>query len=289
MGLLTGNTIVQGDFINQASKNATPTNDANKVPKMEADGRLSDFFTRQGAIMTAGATINGATLPVPIYQNKTDNEVYACDGNDTAAMKFIGFAVSNGTNGNPINVRFNGVVGGFSGLDEGEKYYLSDTAGTISSTPGTYEVLVGVAISTTEIMIQKGPRFAMGTTTFADAGVDGTVSTHAVVCGFRPSRIRVKVIKNGATATSGSISMLFGTWHNGSYISLSVSADSDTTPGTTGANGTSWLYNASTSPTVDNWTITITSVTDTGFTISAQQTDASPEGIALTWEAEGIL
>ena len=49
--------------------------------------------------MTAGETINGATLPVAVYQNTTDNEVYACDGNDTTKLKFIGFAISNSTDG----------------------------------------------------------------------------------------------------------------------------------------------------------------------------------------------
>jgi len=102
----------------------------------------------------AGETIAGATLPVPVYQNKTDNEVYKCDGNDVSKIKFFGFATSDSTDGNPITVKIGGVVSGFTGLDEGEYYYLSNTAGEISKT--TYSnKLVGIAVSATELLIMK--------------------------------------------------------------------------------------------------------------------------------------
>lgn len=144
--------------------------------------------------VTAGETINGATLPVPVYQNKTDNEFYACDGNNTAALKFIGFAVSNGTNGAAMNVRFSGLVSGFTGLAEGEKYYLQDAVGTIGTSVGTYEVLVGIAISETELLIQKGGRYASGSV--ARTGDGSTTNT----VGFRVSMVVVRSVQDaGAT------------------------------------------------------------------------------------------
>jgi len=100
----------------------------------------------------AGETISGDTLPVACYQNTTDNEFYACDANDTDKMKFIGFGISNGTDGNSIDIQFNGIVNGFTGLSEGEKYYVQDDK-TIGTTPGTYNILVGEAISETELVI----------------------------------------------------------------------------------------------------------------------------------------
>jgi len=108
-----------------------------------------------GGSYNAGETINGATLPVPVYQDTTDNEFYKCDADDTDKLNFVGFAISNGTDGNPIDIQMNGIVKGFSGLDEGEKYYVQDTAGTIGTSKGTYNILVGVAISTTELLILK--------------------------------------------------------------------------------------------------------------------------------------
>jgi len=109
--------------------------------------------------MTAGATINGATLPVPVYQNTTDNEVYACDADDTDKLNFLGFAITDAIDAGAIIVQHTGIVGGFTGLDEGEKYYVQDTAGTIGKTPGTYAILVGVAISATELLIDKKKYF----------------------------------------------------------------------------------------------------------------------------------
>jgi len=99
-----------------------------------------------------GETINGATLPVAIYQSTSDNEVYACDANDSTKLKFLGFAIENKTDGNSGKVQVAGRVGGFSGLSEGEDYFVQDDK-TIGTSKGTYTVLVGVATSTTEIKI----------------------------------------------------------------------------------------------------------------------------------------
>lgn len=103
--------------------------------------------------MTAGETINGGTTPVPVYMG-SDGEVYACDGNDLSKLAFIGFAVTNGTDANPITVQNHGVVSGFTGLTVGALYYVADD-GSVSSTPGTYLILVGRAVSATAIMIDK--------------------------------------------------------------------------------------------------------------------------------------
>jgi len=104
--------------------------------------------------LLAGETINGATLPVAVYQNTTDNEFYACDADDTDKLNFIGFAISNSTDGNSIDIQFEGIMKGFTGLSEGVKYYVQNDK-TIGTTPGTYKILVGMAISTTEILIIK--------------------------------------------------------------------------------------------------------------------------------------
>ena len=232
----------------------------------------------------AGATITGATLPVPVYQNKTDNEFYACDGNDTAAMKYLGFAISNGTDGNAMTVQFAGIVSGFTGLDEGEKYYLSDTVGTISTTPGTYQVLVGVAISTTELLIQKGRRYANGTITQADAGADETTTTTAITLGFRPT----KIVARAFTDTDSSLMVsASGSWVNGVYASVSYASNSTASNVTTSS---SYLLNPQrASDGTEDWQVTITSVTDTGFTFSLLQKDITPKTLYFCWEAEGEL
>lgn len=230
------------------------------------------LLTRAKSV-TAGATINGATLPVPVYQNKTDNEFYACDGNDTAAMKFLGFAISNGTDGASMLVQFNGIVSGFTGLAEGEKYYVQDAVGTIGTTIGTYEVLVGVSISETELLIQKGRRQTSGT----GATVSDTSGSLAVVCGFRPSKITLSA--NYGVTTTGST--FLANWTNntlsGTYFCYRN--------GDTSYNGTGAVMYTGTN---QYQTFTITSVTDTGFTITWTKTNAAA-AFSFSYSAEGEL
>lgn len=84
----------------------------------------------------------------------TNNVVYSSDANDSNRLKFHGFAISNSTDGNDITIQMGGIVSGFTGLSEGTKYYVQDD-GTIGTSVGTTTILVGVAISATEIVIEK--------------------------------------------------------------------------------------------------------------------------------------
>lgn len=224
--------------------------------------------------MTAGETIAGDTTPVPVYQNKTDNEFYACDANDDTKYKFIGFAVSAGIDTNDIDIQFSGVVSGFTGLSEGEKYYVQDAVGTIGTSIGTHEILVGVAISETELEIYKGDQFDAG------SGALGTASGSSVVTlGFRPKVIRV-------IAKSADNSVQFAdmhlTWANGTIKAIARSNGGNTV--TTfarlnfGTGSTAYLE------------FTITSVTDTGFTLTWTETGSTSWGAAgYFWEAQGSI
>lgn len=239
-------------------------------------------FLTKGKSVTAGAAINGGTLPVPVYQNKTDNEFYSCDANDTNALKFVGFAISNGTDGGAMNVQFSGVVSGFTGLQEGEKYYVQDTAGTIGTTIGTYEVLVGIAISETELLIQKGRRARNGNGTFIDGGAALTTQTSVITTGFRPNLIKLTAVQGWGTAQSR---ISIGSWNNGTYASVRLEIDGSS-DASTSASYIALTENDSGSA---GWRFTITSVSDTAFTISAQQIETSPDPVYYTWEAEGEL
>lgn len=150
-----------------------------------------------GFTPNAGETINGETLPVPVYQSSADSEVYACDANDSAKLRFIGFAISNSTNGNPITVTTNGIVGGFSGLTVGSIYYVQDTAGSIGTTPGTNKIPVGVAISTTQILIIKLPRITSGNTTKDCNNTTSTTIAHGLGVIPRLVRISIKGMASG--------------------------------------------------------------------------------------------
>lgn len=254
-----------------------PTADENDAMAGDATPSSVNKFLVKGKSMTAGATINGTTLPVPVYQNKTDNEIYACDANDTSAMKFLGFAISNGTDGTSINVQFSGIVSGFTGLSEGEKYYVQDTVGTIGTSIGTQEILVGVAISETEILIQKG--------TLRKAGNGGSIGTASgslvVTTGFRPSKVKITAKSIPVNSAVASLDLV---WVNSAYSGLQVREDAG---GSVGINNGQLLYNPGGSSS-DYITFTITSVTDTGFTVTWTETGSFSGGYFI-WEAEGEL
>lgn len=66
----------------------------------------------------------------------------------------IGFITGTTTAGNTGTVQYAGITSGFSGLTAGNRQYLTN-AGGISTTAGTVSRLLGVATSSTEILIQN--------------------------------------------------------------------------------------------------------------------------------------
>lgn len=250
---------------------------ANEKDALAGDGgtpSASNPYTLKSQTKTAGATINGGTLPVPVYQSDSDNEFYACDADDTSAMKYLGFAISNGTDGNDIEVQFVGIVSGFTGLSEGEKYYVQDAVGTIGTSPGTYEILVGVAISETELLIQKGKRFASGTTS-----MDGD---ETITIGFRPSKIRIVATHSTGGAGDGAISV--GGWTaQGGNDCVYVGTDNSLN-GVSGAAATAWNIQCNSASA--NNTGNVDTITDTSFTLNEATGTVT---VSLYWEAEGEL
>lgn len=69
------------------------------------------------------------------------------------ATAFIGFAVGGAVAGGAVDVITAGTVSGLSGLLFDEQYYLSNTVGQISVTPGMLTRKVGIALSSTALLI----------------------------------------------------------------------------------------------------------------------------------------
>jgi len=151
--------------------------------------------------ITAGETISGATLPVAVMQNSSDNEFYACDANDNTKYQFRGFAITDGTDGAAMTVQFEGIVSGFTGIEENVWYYVQDDK-TIGTTPGTQSIPVGRGVSTTEIQIQRMPLIAVGNATGISQTTAGTVD-ETVTIGFRPRYIEFDFFLQGHDSTGG--------------------------------------------------------------------------------------
>lgn len=80
-----------------------------------------------------------------------------------------GFAISAISSGTSGRVRIAGSLDGFGGLTPGALYYCASSAGAISTTKPAYPRLMGMAVSTTELVLN-----VRGANTLVYSGVTGT-------------------------------------------------------------------------------------------------------------------
>lgn len=82
-------------------------------------------------------------------------EVYlsSAAANDEFVTNFIGFAFEDASLGETISVLVTGQTSSLSGLTVGSAYYLSDTSGEISTTPGSVSKKIGLSLSATSLLI----------------------------------------------------------------------------------------------------------------------------------------
>lgn len=128
---------------------------------------------------TAGETVAAGNI---VYFKAADGRWWKADADAAATSEnlILGVAQGSGTAGNAISggVLIQGRDTNQSGMTPGAIYYLSDTAGAISATPGTKEVTLGNANSATDLYFQ--PRYNQQLTEDeqdALAGSSGTPST----------------------------------------------------------------------------------------------------------------
>ena len=159
----------------------TPVLDRDLVTKGYADGlALGGSLTHTKTVIpgTAGETVAELDL---VFFNTGDQEWYQVDA-DTAAevdAVHLGISMGAGTDGGAISggVLIFGLSEGHSGLTAGALQYASNTAGEISESAGTTELIIGRAISTTEILFD--PRsFSIPTAAEKDllAGITSSAS-----------------------------------------------------------------------------------------------------------------
>lgn len=162
---------------------------------------------------TTGEAIDGSTTPQAVCIVASDGLVYKADANVNTKVSAYGFVTTNASITTTPAVSIRGIVAGFTGLTIGAMYYVSDTAGSISTTPSTTtSIPVGIAISATQLSIIIGKKIAYGTITHtsAAAGTQNVVTT----IGFAPSTIILNVsisVTGDFTATLSSIANFFST------------------------------------------------------------------------------
>lgn len=144
MAIVTGQNANASDFIN------APDNTAGKVPVTKTGGVIDAGFVANVFTLGESCSLNDA-----LYFDLADGKVYkAQSANDKKTRNFIGFAKKAGVLNDQIPVQGSGIVSGFSGLTANAPYYLSTTAGAITATTQFYNRKVGIALSSTTLLIQ---------------------------------------------------------------------------------------------------------------------------------------
>jgi hypothetical protein len=148
----------------QATTTSTGVTDAGKIVALGGDGLLDISVMPVGIgadtrVAVAGENLNAGDL-VNLYNNAGVITARKADATGGIAKQADGFVISAVTSGQNATVYFDGTITGLSGLTPGAIYYLSTTAGGITTTiPTTATYIaqsVGKALSATELTFEPG-------------------------------------------------------------------------------------------------------------------------------------
>ena len=234
--------------------------------------------------LTTGEAINGSTTPQVVCVKSSDGLLYKADANDTTLNMAIGFVTTNALITTTPTVTTLGVVGGFTGLTQNATYYVSDTAGSISTTPSTTcAIPVGKAISTTQLLLNFGKRIATGTITHSSAGTGNQDVTTTI--GFRPVKITLGVLATITGSASNGEAVATLNYYGTSQISKGGFNEND--EAATAVTFANFAYRANIGPGCAarssggnraDVTITLNSVSATGFVTRAANVLVSGAG-----------
>ena len=125
---------------------------------------------------TAGETVAAGNI---VYFKSSDSRWWLADADLTATFSnvLLGVALGSGTAGNPVTdgVQIYGKCDSFTGLTATATYYLSNTAGAVATSAGTYSVILGQAFATTGIFFNPNATLALAISTSAGAGDAGKI------------------------------------------------------------------------------------------------------------------
>lgn len=141
----------------QANDTSAGAGDAGKLVALDSAGRISSTMLPAGVGVLVKSIISSENLAardmVNVYNNAGVLNVRKADSNNS--MPTHGYVIAAVTSPAACDVYFDGIIPGFTGLTRGARYYLSETAGTVTTTVPTASAslvqYIGVALSDTEI------------------------------------------------------------------------------------------------------------------------------------------
>lgn len=253
----------------QVTTDATASNDAVRYSLLQSFVPGGTIYGTSGEAITAGQGV---------YVKASDGKLYKTVGtSNESTFSFVGIA-STTVGAADLSVGYappGHIVQGLAGLTAGSYYFVSDTAGTLATTPGTRFARVGLAVSTT-IMMVVAPKYRnSGSQTFT------SVTSAAQTVGFYPGKITLAVQNHRGFYTGGSISStgagINQHWTgSGSAISAGFAATS----------GEQWDCKDQNSGTT-NSAGSVSAKSATGFTLN-ETTHVASDTTTIYWLAESL-
>lgn len=155
-------TFTVPNFPQMSDSTTLPTLQAQLVTKQYVDNAVTGGATFNAQVIAgvAGETLVSGSI---VYLKSADQRWWKADP-ATAATSVgvqIGISQTAGAAGAAVNILTSGLAANVTGLTAGVSYYVA-TAGTLSSTAGTFGRFVGVAVSTTSIIVNPTDGFSIG-------------------------------------------------------------------------------------------------------------------------------
>jgi hypothetical protein len=207
--------------IPKMSAYSSPTDDTQFATKKYVDDLALGGTANIDRVTVAGNAGETVAAGNIVYFDLTDNEWKLADASTAATCENVklGIAQGAGTDGNAISggVLVEGLDSNQSGLTIGDKQFLSDTAGAISTSAGTVEVSIGIAKSATELYFCPG--FDQQLTEDQQDALTGTSGTPSNSNKFVTNNdttgtgniIRASKLKFGGSGADGALSVPSGT------------------------------------------------------------------------------
>ena len=242
-------------------------------PSASSDAVRLSYLT--AALATAGVLTGTSgeaiTAGQGLYLKASDNKLYKTVGTgDESTFSFVGVANSTVAAAD-LSVTYmpaGGLVTGLAGLTAGRYYFISDTVGTLATTPGTRFARVAIAVSTTALLVTVPKFYAQGF-----VNITGT-TTSVITTGFYPATIKIMAGYIGDSVSIGDGD------NRCIYTYRSTTAVVDTNLDT----GAAWRVYRAAGPNSGSGTVSARSAT--GFTLS--QTFAFGGITNIAWEAESL-
>lgn len=219
-----------------------------------------------GAIVgTSGEAI---TKGQGVYIKASDGKLYKTVGSaDESTFSFIGVALTTVAAAD-LSVSYappGHTVTGLSGLTAGSFYFITDTAGTLGTTPGTRFARVAIAVSTTALQVITPKYRVVGTITMSAVSNGSTTATSVP---FYPGKLSFKF--SGVTGVDQSGPGVGWGFSDDAGI-LSLAGNVSFTDRSSNAVG----YVYATRSSTEAWTGAITARTNTSFTITNTRTSGT--------------